>query len=75
VHVVLTNTPCSACHAAHGVSAQWGTAQENAHLVDFDAVIVGQRAGLRRYRSTGPRHGSCNLSCHGKDHDEGTATY
>lgn len=76
LHVVQQNTPCSACHAAHGISAQWGTAQENAHLVDFDVLVVKQRAGApRRYRSTGAGHGSCNLSCHGKDHDEGTATY
>ena len=32
-------------------------------------------AGVRRYRSLGPRRGSCALTCHGTAHDEATATY
>jgi predicted CXXCH cytochrome family protein len=63
------NAPCSACHAAHGVSSQAGSPAENAHLVDFDVTIVGALRGERRYRSQGPGSGSCTLSCHGNDHD------
>jgi hypothetical protein len=74
-HVVLRSAPCSACHTVHGVSSQRGSAEENAHLVDFDTAIVTPRAGVRRYRSLGPRHGSCALTCHNAGHDEATATY
>jgi predicted CXXCH cytochrome family protein len=67
-HVVDQLAPCSACHSAHGVSAQGGTMLNNAHLVDFDLSIVHAAPG-RPYTSTGPRTGSCNLTCHGKKHD------
>ena len=67
-HVVDQRTPCSACHAAHGVSATAGTPLANAHLVDFDLTIVRPAAGAP-YTSTGPRAGSCNLTCHGQRHD------
>jgi predicted CXXCH cytochrome family protein len=63
-------TPCSTCHAAHGVSAQAGTADANAHLVDFDVSIVRPGSGgLRRYQTLGVGAGSCTLSCHDHDHD------
>jgi hypothetical protein len=68
VHVVQAATPCSACHAAHGVSALSGDRTSGAHLVDFDVTIVGaNRQGLRQYRA-GAVGGSCSLSCHGVDH-------
>jgi hypothetical protein len=67
------NAPCSACHAAHGVSSQAGSPIENAHLVDFDVAIVKPFGGVRRYQSGLPGRGSCTLTCHGpngqKDHD------
>ncbi len=63
------NAPCSACHTAHGVSARRGAPGANAHLMDFDVSIVRPPAiGPRRYRSEGPGRGSCNLSCHGREH-------
>ena len=69
LHVVGSSTPCSACHAAHGVSTLAGRPDENAHLIDLDLAIAGpSAAGERRYRSTGPRHGSCALTCHGHEH-------
>jgi hypothetical protein len=69
-HVVDSSTPCSACHAAHGVSSLAGNSQENAHLLDFDLSIVGNSAGADpRYSPAGPSHGSCNLTCHGRPHD------
>jgi predicted CXXCH cytochrome family protein len=69
-HVVDQSAPCSACHASHGVSSQTGTPASNAHLVDFDVSIVKPSTrGPESYRVAGVRTGSCNLSCHGKDHD------
>ncbi len=70
LHVVGQATPCAACHESHGISPVAGNAVNNAHLVDFDVSIVAPSArGLRQYVSSGPRAGSCSLSCHGKDHD------
>lgn len=64
--------PCSACHDAHGVSAEaGGTAQANAHLVDFDLAIAAPGPlGGPRYQTLGPRAGSCNLTCHGRPHTD-----
>jgi hypothetical protein len=33
--------------------------------MNFDPGIV---TGARNYQSTGTGHGTCTLSCHGKDH-------
>ena len=69
LHVVDQRTSCSACHAAHGVSALAGSPGANAHLVDFDTAVVGTTpAGERAYLSRGPRSGSCALPCHGSVH-------
>jgi predicted CXXCH cytochrome family protein len=71
VHVVRSAAPCSVCHDAHGVSSRAGTAQANAHLVDFDLNVVRPNAsGLLRYRAVAPGTGSCALSCHGRAHDD-----
>jgi predicted CXXCH cytochrome family protein len=67
-HVVDLSTSCSVCHAAHGVSSTFGSARNNAHLVDFDQAVVRPIAGPL-YTSDGPRTGSCNLTCHGSRHD------
>jgi predicted CXXCH cytochrome family protein len=68
-HVQADAAPCSACHASHGVSALQGNLVNNAHLVDFDVSIVSPNSlGVRQYTSTGPRTGTCSLSCHGVDH-------
>jgi predicted CXXCH cytochrome family protein len=68
-HVVTSATPCSACHAAHGVSRDAGDEQGNAHLISFDLNIVGASAGPPAYRAAGAGHGSCNVTCHGRSHD------
>jgi predicted CXXCH cytochrome family protein len=67
-HVVRQQAPCAACHDAHG-------SRQNAHLVNFmtrDAngkvVVTPSSAGRLAYATNGPGHGSCTLSCHGKDH-------
>ncbi len=69
-HVLRADTPCSVCHDPHGVSAQQGTPDGNAHLISFDTrVVQPSRSGQLRYESTGPRRGRCWLTCHGKNHD------
>jgi predicted CXXCH cytochrome family protein len=75
-HVVDGAAPCSACHAAHGVSRDAGTDAANAHLINFDRTIVRPASsGLPRYRSGGIGAGQCNLTCHGRAHDDRTGTY
>jgi predicted CXXCH cytochrome family protein len=61
-HIVRAQTPCSACHAPHGVS---GSATQHGHLINFDVSIVG---GERLYIDTGRFSGSCTLTCHGVRH-------
>jgi predicted CXXCH cytochrome family protein len=69
-HVSQQSTPCTACHASHGVSTTQGNPVNNAHLVDFDVSIVKPNAqGALRYTSNGPASGSCAVSCHGYEHD------
>ncbi|MBI4817254.1 MAG: hypothetical protein HY791_13410 [Deltaproteobacteria bacterium] len=70
LHVVRERTPCTACHASHGVSGRQGDPLGNAHLIDFDVSIVAPAGGRLSYRSLGPRSGSCSVSCHGTIHVE-----
>jgi len=62
VHIVRGRSPCSACHAPHGVS---GSSARFGHLINFDISIVG---GQRFYIDTGRFSGSCTLVCHGVTH-------
>lgn len=61
-HIVDERTPCSACHAPHGVS---GDSVRHSHLINFDLSIVG---GRRLFQDTGRFSGSCTLTCHGVNH-------
>lgn len=61
-HIVRGRAPCSACHAAHGVT---GSAAQHSHLINFDLAIVG---GQRFYQDTGRFRGTCTLACHGVNH-------
>lgn len=72
LHVLEQRAPCTACHDWHGVSALQGTPVNNAHLINFDISIVQTSNGQIAYRSTGARHGSCTLSCHGEGHNNFT---
>ncbi len=76
-HVVNKSTPCSACHDAHGISSQVGSAQQNLHLVSFDLSIVGGPPGGPRYSPLGPSTpgGTCNTTCHGRTHNEANSRY
>jgi len=61
-HIVRGRTPCSACHAAHGVP---GSPTQHDHLISFDLSIV---SGRRFYQSTGRFRGTCTLRCHNVNH-------
>lgn len=62
VHVTRGRSPCSACHAPHGVP---GSPAEHDHLINFDISIV---SGRRQYLDTGLFSGTCTLTCHGVQH-------
>lgn len=62
VHIVQARTPCSACHAPHGVA---GPSSQHSSLINFDVTIVG---GQRLFQDTGRFSGSCTLVCHGVQH-------
>ena len=50
-------TSCMTCHDPHG--------SPNSHLINFNPNIV---TGARSYQARGTSHGTCVLSCHGRDH-------
>lgn len=62
VHIVNGQSPCSACHAPHGVN---GSRSQHSHLINFDISIVGAE---RFFADTGRFSGSCTLTCHGVRH-------
>ncbi len=69
LHVVTAQTPCSACHDAHGISNTQGNPVNNASLINFDISIVQPDSlGRRYFEKTGAGTGSCYLSCHGNQH-------
>jgi predicted CXXCH cytochrome family protein len=70
IHVVVNNTPCSACHDAHGISATQGNSSNNSNLINFDISIVQQDSQSRmRFEDTGLFSGQCFLNCHGILHE------
>jgi hypothetical protein len=67
-HIVSDGAACAVCHDPHGVVN--GNVINNNHLINFDLSIVGpSSSNVLRYDSTGPRAGTCYLTCHGKDHN------
>jgi hypothetical protein len=69
-HIRGEDTPCNICHDPHGVSSTQGNATNNSHLINFDISIVSpNQNGLLQFVDNGDRAGSCDLSCHGEDHD------
>lgn len=69
-HVVDSQTACSICHDAHGIPASQGNPQSNSHLINFDTKIVRpDSTGLLRFNDGGRMAGTCNLTCHGVEHN------
>lgn len=69
---LAAGAPCSACHDPHGVSDLGpGQTGSHTHLINFDSRIVLARSagGTPTFHDTGTFSGSCNLVCHGVDHD------
>lgn len=71
-HIVSERTPCNTCHDPHGISSTQGTSANNSHLINFRTGVVTASGGIIRYIDTGLRTGSCQLTCHGKDHNPET---
>lgn len=68
LHVVKNQTSCAVCHDAHG-------SRTNPRLINFMTrdvagrpVVSANSMGQLEYIATGLAQGTCNLSCHGKDH-------
>lgn len=69
-HIQDKRTPCIACHDAHGIPSNQGNTTNNAHLINFATNIVSPNAaGQLNYTSTGAFRGTCNLRCHGENHN------
>lgn len=70
LHIVNSNTPCSVCHDAHGISSAQGNMVNNSKLMNFDTSVVTPDpvTGRLEYRSLGQASGQCYLSCHGVAH-------
>jgi hypothetical protein len=69
-HIRGEDTPCNACHDPHGISGTQGNSTNNSHLMNFDTSIVSpNNNGILRFVDQGDRAGSCDLLCHGEDHD------
>ena len=69
-HVRGESTPCNACHDAHGISSTQGNATNNSHLINFDTSIVFPNSNsLLQFVDNGNRAGSCDLMCHGEEHN------
>ena len=68
-HIEEEDTPCSACHDAHGISSSQGNSINHSNLINFDLNIVFPANNtLFRYEDTGNFSGRCYLKCHNKNH-------
>jgi hypothetical protein len=69
-HVVDNKTNCAVCHDAHGIPSGQGLPANHAHLINFDTSIVQRDRVTNRleYITSGPRAGTCYLTCHNVDH-------
>lgn len=70
-HISGENTPCSVCHDPHGISSTQGNSVNNSHLINFDTSVVSPSpaTGQMLFTDLGDRTGSCDLLCHGENHD------
>jgi len=69
-HVVDNKTNCAVCHDAHGIASAQANPTNHAHLINFDTSVVQRDRVTNRleYITTGPRAGTCYLTCHNVDH-------
>jgi predicted CXXCH cytochrome family protein len=69
-HIVDLQTPCAACHDAHGIASTQGTKTGNAKLINFASSIVfpDKVTGRLEYIDGGSGQGQCFLSCHNANH-------
>lgn len=69
-HIRGERTPCSVCHDPHGIASSQGNPTNNSHLINFDKNVVTQNSrGRLEFIDQGRYRGTCNLNCHGEDHD------
>jgi hypothetical protein len=69
-HIRGEDTPCNVCHDPHGITITQGNVTNNSHLINFDTeVVFPNQNGQLRFVDQGDRAGSCDLLCHGEDHD------
>jgi predicted CXXCH cytochrome family protein len=68
-HVVSVRTSCNVCHDPHGISSTQGNSTNNARLINFQTTVVTPSGGILRFIKNPGGGGSCQLICHGKDHN------
>jgi predicted CXXCH cytochrome family protein len=67
-HIRELNTPCIACHDAHGISNTQGNSINNTNLINFNLKFVTPFKGIIQFEDEGLFKGNCTLTCHGKGH-------
>jgi predicted CXXCH cytochrome family protein len=69
-HIRGEDTPCNVCHDPHGITITQGNTTNNSHLINFDTeIVLPNQNGQLRFVDQGDQAGSCDLLCHGEDHD------
>jgi predicted CXXCH cytochrome family protein len=71
-HIVIASIPCTYCHDAHGISASQGNSTNNSNLINFDLSEATPYNEKLEFIDTGDRTGTCELVCHGREHDDPT---
>ena len=70
-HIRGEDTPCNVCHDPHGISSTQGNTTNNSHLINFDiSVVFPNQNGQLRFVDQGNRTGTCDLLCHGENHND-----
>ncbi|NOX97088.1 MAG: hypothetical protein GXO98_03300 [Nitrospirae bacterium] len=62
LHIVTVRASCTTCHDPHGVAGV-------THLINFNTDYVTKNSrGQLKFVDNGTYHGTCYLSCHGRNH-------
>ncbi len=68
---LASGASCSVCHDAHGVADDGGMTGSHTHLINFDTMVVSNFGyAYPTFNDLGTFSGSCNLTCHGKQHND-----